>query len=84
MMLSVVGVIIYYFTDMFDNQQAPKYEPLQFQKLMNGNYEPRRFNGTWVSGKLNMNSHRNCSFIVSLTSSMIKTIFETFVNFLNQ
>lgn len=50
LVVSVISALIYFTTDMFNDPQAIKYKPLEFQKLMSGGYEPHRFNGTWVSG----------------------------------
>jgi len=47
----VIAALFYFTTDVFNKSEAVKYEPLDFQKLMTGDYEPQRFNGTWVSGK---------------------------------
>lgn len=46
---TVIGALIYFTTDLF--AKPVNYEPLEFQKLMSGGYEPHRFNGTWISGK---------------------------------
>lgn len=51
LVLTVLGALIYFTTDFFNDPKAIKYEPLEFQQLMSGNYEPNRFNGTWISGK---------------------------------
>lgn len=51
LVVTVIGALFYFTTDVFKKSEAIKYEPLEFKKLMNGEYEPQRFNGTWVSGK---------------------------------
>lgn len=50
LVVSVIGALVYFTTDIFTDPQAIKYAPLEFQKLMSGGYEPNRFNGTWISG----------------------------------
>jgi len=50
LVVSVIGALIYFTTDIFNKSQAIKYEPLEFQQLLSGNYEPNFFNGTWVQG----------------------------------
>lgn len=51
LVVSVIGALVHFTTDVFDKPKALKYEPLEFQQLMTGKYEPNHFNGTWVSGK---------------------------------
>ncbi|KAE9544117.1 hypothetical protein AGLY_001806 [Aphis glycines] len=50
LVLSVIGALIYFTTDIFHKAQAIKYEPLEFHQLLSGTYEPNLFNGTWVQG----------------------------------
>jgi len=51
LVVSVIGALIYFTTDIFNKPQAVKYEPLEFQRLISGDYEPDLFNGTWVQGE---------------------------------
>ncbi|CAI6356937.1 unnamed protein product [Macrosiphum euphorbiae] len=50
LVVSVIGALIYFTTDIFNKPQAIKYEPLQFERLLSADYEPNLFNGTWVQG----------------------------------
>jgi len=51
LVISVIGALIYFTTDIFNKHQAEKYEPLEFQRLLSADYEPNLFNGTWVQGE---------------------------------
>jgi len=50
LVVSVIGALIYFTTDIFNKPQAIKYEPLEFERLLSADYEPNLFNGTWVQG----------------------------------
>ncbi|VVC29748.1 Hypothetical protein CINCED_3A012805 [Cinara cedri] len=49
LVITVIGALVYFTTDIFNKSKVVKYEPLEFQSLMSGSYEPNRFNGTWIS-----------------------------------
>ncbi|XP_022174012.1 venom dipeptidyl peptidase 4 isoform X2 [Myzus persicae] len=50
LVVSVIGALIYFTTDIFNKPQALKFDPLEFQRLLSADYEPNLFNGTWVQG----------------------------------
>lgn len=51
LVVSVIGALIYFTTDIFNKPQALKFDPLEFQRLLSADYEPNLFNGTWVQGE---------------------------------
>ncbi|XP_025425520.1 venom dipeptidyl peptidase 4-like isoform X2 [Sipha flava] len=46
---SIICALIYSETNTFYKPEARTLAPLEFQNLMKGDYEPNRFNGTWIS-----------------------------------
>lgn len=50
LVFSVIFALVYTNTNTFYKPEARTLEPLEFQNLMKGDYEPNRFNGTWISG----------------------------------